>query len=88
VKRRKFYIQVMANTDRRPVSRLRGPLAVTWRVVEDGRVRATYGTKKEAIGAAAVIARECEPSQVLICKLDGSFQEERRYGADPYPPKG
>jgi hypothetical protein len=48
----------------------------------------THRTKGEALRAAITIAHENEPSQVKIHKEDGTFEEERTYGDDPFPPKG
>jgi hypothetical protein len=41
-----------------------------------------------AIRHAAEVARKAKPSQLIIRRRDGTIQDERTYGADPYPPKG
>ena len=48
----------------------------------------THPTKGEAVRAAVSMAHENEPSQVKIHKEDGTFEEERTFGDDPFPPKG
>ena len=47
-----------------------------------------YETKPEAIDVAVEMAKRNKPSQVKIHKRDGTFQEERTYGDDPFPPAG
>jgi hypothetical protein len=49
---------------------------------------ARYATKTEAVSVAVEMAKRSKPSQVKIHKRDASFQEERTYGDDPFPPKG
>ena len=45
-------------------------------------------TKAVAVDKAAEIARGNEPSQLLIKRADGTIEDERTYGDDPYPPAG
>lgn len=45
-------------------------------------------TKEQAVKDTTRIARNQDPSQVVIRKADGKIQEERTYGKDPFPPKG
>ena len=61
-----------------------------WPVKQEGAKRAIgrFGTKAEAVRKASEIGRNQKPAQVRIHKKDGTFQEERTYGNDPYPPKG
>ena len=49
---------------------------------------ARYPTKTAAISVAVEMAKRNMPSQVKIHKRNGSFQEERTYGDDPFPPHG
>lgn len=44
--------------------------------------------KQEIIERTIALARNREPSSVIIHHADGSFQEERTYGNDPFPPRG
>jgi len=61
-----------------------------WQVKRRGAKRASsvHRTKDEAIAAAIEIARNQKPSQIVIHRRDGTIQEERTYGKDPYPPEG
>ncbi|MGD8718183.1 MAG: DUF2188 domain-containing protein [Candidatus Zixiibacteriota bacterium] len=61
-----------------------------WKVKREGADRAssTHDTKEEAVDKARELAKNNEPSQIIIHKQDGKIQEERTYGNDPYPPKG
>lgn len=52
------------------------------------RASVTGATKQEVIELTISLARNREPSSVIIHQADGSFQEERTYGNDPYPPRG
>lgn len=45
--------------------------------------REEYETKEEAVQAAKGRAREEEPSQVKVHKLDGNMEYESTYGDDP-----
>ncbi len=60
-----------------------------WKVKARAAKRAvgTFDTKQDAVGKATKVARNQSPSQVVIKKKDGTFQEERTYGEDPHPPK-
>lgn len=61
-----------------------------WEVVQEGAKRAsTVGdTKSDIVKRGAEIAQGAGNSQLIIRKKDGTFQSERTYGKDPYPPKG
>ncbi len=60
-----------------------------WQVKKEGNKRAyrVFTTKKEAVKFGKKLA-EKEKGQLLIQRKDGTFQEERTYRKDPYPPKG
>jgi hypothetical protein len=60
----------------------------SWRVTEEGRELSQHENKEDAIDAAVRAAQANEPSQVKVQKQDGTWDEERTYGNDPYPPKG
>lgn len=45
-------------------------------------------TKAEAVSAGQVLAKNNEPSQLVVHKEDGTFDYEYTYGDDPYPPAG
>jgi hypothetical protein len=63
-----------------------------WKVERDGRRLGVWDTKDEAVDAAIQKARDEHDAgaltQVLIRRVDGTFQDERTYGEDPYPPQG
>jgi hypothetical protein len=62
----------------------------SWAGELEGAKRAsTVGeTKAEVLERTIEIAKEHPLSQVIVHKQDGTFQEERTYGSDPFPPKG
>ncbi|WP_342644893.1 DUF2188 domain-containing protein [Mucilaginibacter sp. CSA2-8R] len=61
-----------------------------WQAKKEGGERAsvTGNTKQEVVERAIEIAKNKEVSSVRIHKSDGTIQEERSYGSDPFPPKG
>ncbi|MDQ2913897.1 MAG: DUF2188 domain-containing protein [Chloroflexota bacterium] len=60
-----------------------------WDVVkEGGGVVSHHRIKDPAIDAAVKQARREPLGEVRIKREDGTIQDERTYGKDPYPPKG
>jgi len=59
-----------------------------WKVTKGGIVQSRHDTKEAAVTAAKTSAKANTPSQVMIQKADGTFQEEVTYGDDPFPPRG
>ena len=54
-----------------------------WIVTRDGFGRdTTHLTKEAAIKRAAELARQKQPSELAIHRVDGSVQEVRTYGSD------
>jgi len=56
-----------------------------WKVKLQGATRASaaFDTKQEAIDRARELAKNNEPSQVIVHKKDGTFETEWTYGDDP-----
>jgi hypothetical protein len=44
--------------------------------------------KDDAITAGVKVAKANQPSSLKICRKDGTIEDERTYGNDPYPPRG
>lgn len=61
-----------------------------WDVVREGggQVVSHHRTKDLAVDAAVREARRAPLGEVRIKREDGTIQDERTYGKDPYPPKG
>lgn len=61
-----------------------------WQGKLEGADRASVieDTKAEAVAKTCDIARNNQPSSVYIHKMDGTIEDERTYGNDPYPPRG
>lgn len=61
-----------------------------WQGKREGAERASVigPNKQEVMEHTIALARNREPSSVIILHADGSFEEERTYGDDPFPPKG
>ncbi|MCA1727070.1 MAG: DUF2188 domain-containing protein, partial [Actinobacteria bacterium] len=55
----------------------------SWMIKLDGRTVGAFDNKDDAIEFAAKEASQNEPSQVMVRRRDGTFQEERTYGDDP-----
>lgn len=61
-----------------------------WQVKKRGNANASVieATKAAAVAAGQTIAKNNQPSQLVVHKEDGSFDYEYTYGDDPYPPAG
>ena len=62
-----------------------------WDVVKEGAGGTPishHRTKEPAIDSAVAKAKHEPLAEVRIKRLDGTIQDERTYGKDPYPPKG
>jgi len=61
-----------------------------WSVKQRGAASAdsVWDTKPPAIDRSVVLARGNQPSQLIIKRADGTIEDERTYGNDPYPPRG
>jgi len=61
-----------------------------WQVKGRGNERASsvHETKQEAVEAGVDLAKNVQPSQLVIHKENGRFQTERTYKKDPFPPRG
>jgi hypothetical protein len=53
-----------------------------------GRASGVFDTKGAAVERGIELARSQGHSQLIIHKQDGTIQEERTYGSDPFPPRG
>jgi len=62
----------------------------SWAGVGEGAKRASTAgeNKAQVVERTIEIAKEQPLSQVVIHKQDGTIQEERTYGRDPFPPRG
>jgi uncharacterized protein YdaT len=60
-----------------------------WAVRREGSERASSvtRTKEQAVEQARDIAQR-ERGEVIIHRENGTIQEERSYGNDPFPPRG
>ncbi|MCJ7563849.1 MAG: DUF2188 domain-containing protein [Candidatus Aminicenantes bacterium] len=61
-----------------------------WKIQKEGAKRPvkTFDNKKDAVDFSRDIAKNQPLGQLKILKKDGTFQEKRTYGKDPFPPKG
>lgn len=64
------------------------PNGTKWQVKHNGAVLSTHDTKQAAVDAGVVVTQANKPSQLLIKRADGTIEDERTYGSDPYPPPG
>jgi len=66
------------------------PRLFSWEIKKQNGNRAIKicDTKKEACDFARKIAKNNEPSQVVVKKKDGTIETEWTYGNDPFPPLG
>lgn len=64
------------------------PNGAYWAVKTGGAVVSSHHTKQAAIDSGITVARANQPSQLIIHRADGTIEDERTYGNDPYPPRG
>ncbi|MBK1784337.1 DUF2188 domain-containing protein [Prauserella cavernicola] len=56
------------------------PDSLTWQVVHDGLELSRHCRKRDAVAEAARVARTNAPSVLVIGRMDGTLERERRYG--------
>jgi len=59
-----------------------------WAVRHEQQTLSTHAVKSDAITAGVKVAKANAPSSLKICRMDGTIEDERTYGDDPYPPRG
>ena len=59
-----------------------------WAVKEGRKTVQEFSKKEEAVRFGRELAKSAPLSQLVIHKKDGTIQEERTYGRDPFPPEG
>jgi hypothetical protein len=64
------------------------PSGTAWRVTHSQSTVSTHARKQDAIDAGVRVARANQPSQLVIHRADGTIEDERTYGDDPFPPRG
>jgi len=52
------------------------------------RADSLWDKKQDAIDRGVELAKANQPSQLIIKRRDGTIEDERTYGNDPYPPRG
>lgn len=63
-------------------------LETRWKVRHNGATLSTHVLKEDAVDAGVKHAKANTPSELIICRMDGTIEDKRTYGDDPYPPKG
>lgn len=64
------------------------PNGSLWKVSHAGRVLSNHLSKSAAVDAGVAVAKQNQPSQLIIHRANGTIEDERTYGQDPYPPRG
>lgn len=59
-----------------------------WKVRHNRRTLSSHSVKPSAINAGALVAQTHQPSELFICRVDGTIEDRRTYGDDPYPSRG
>ncbi|MFF5991430.1 DUF2188 domain-containing protein [Prauserella flavalba] len=59
------------------------PDSLTWLVIHDELVLSRYCRKRDAVAQAARVARANPPSVLVVERMDGTVERERRYGGTP-----
>lgn len=63
-------------------------VAGNWAVRHEQQTISTHVLKSVAIEAGVKVAKANAPSSLKICRMDGTIEDERTYGNDPFPPRG
>ena len=63
-------------------------LDARWKVRHSQVTQSTHVVKDDAVDAGVKLAKTNQPSELVICRMDGTIEDKRTYGADPYPPRG
>lgn len=53
-----------------------------------GQAAGRFDRKQPAIDRGVQLCKTHKPSQLVIKRQDGTIQDERTYGDDPFPPSG
>lgn len=64
------------------------PSGGNWAVKHLSKVLSSHYLKTEAVASGTKFAKANQPSQLTVCRQDGTIEYEYTYGDDPYPPKG
>lgn len=59
-----------------------------WKVRHEQQTLSSHLAKSAAVDAGVSVAKNNTPSSLKICRQDGTIEDERTYGNDPYPPRG
>jgi hypothetical protein len=59
-----------------------------WKVRYQSTTLSVHVVKSDAIDAGVKVAKANAPSELIICRQDGTIEDRRTYGGDPYPPQG
>jgi len=63
-------------------------LAKPWLITLDGEIKGEHEKKAPALAQARELAKQQQPSQILVHNMKGRFQCEFTYGDDPERTKG
>lgn len=64
------------------------PDASNWKVTHAGQILSRHVLKTAAVDAGVKVAEANAPSSLRIMRANGTIEDERTYGSDPYPPRG
>ncbi|HRX63829.1 MAG TPA: DUF2188 domain-containing protein [Candidatus Absconditabacterales bacterium] len=59
-----------------------------WKVTYNQSFKKLFQIKSDAIEYGKNIAKNNQPSQIVIHRADGTIEIEYTYGNDPFPPRG
>lgn len=59
-----------------------------WKVRHHGVTQSSHEFKADAVDAGVKLAKDNAPSELIICHKDGTIEDKRTYGNDPFPPAG
>lgn len=59
-----------------------------WHVRHNQNSLSRHDLKVRAVEAGVTVAQTNAPSELFICRENGTIEDRRTYGDDPFPPKG
>lgn len=64
------------------------PAGTLWALKYLGAILGSNALKSAVVDMGVRVARSNQPSQLVIRRQNGTIEDERTYGDDPYPPRG
>ncbi len=64
------------------------PAKTSWALTHNKKVLFVDTLKIKVVQTGRLTAKQNQPSELVIQKLDGTIENRETYGNDPFPPRG